>query len=207
MNKHDMLYNFKPIVIDNVFTQDEYESVYNSVNASLPKDPDPNVPPNFGYFNAGKIGYFAYVEGFKDIIYKKLIQITKDYANVDVIDSKVHFARYTPKTGFPPTLYPHNDLGVTTSALTFSVQLDSTLDWELCALDTCATLKSNQAMLFSGSHQIHWRPIKEFGPDDYFDIMVCQMYLDNDGLPEDHDDVMNAYKLEVIKNNYENDKK
>lgn len=193
-----MLYNFKPIVIDNVFTQEEYESVYNSVNAYLPQDPDPNVPPDFGYFNAGEIGYFAYVKGFENLVYDKLVQLTKEYSNMNVVDSKVHFARYTPKTGFPPTLNPHNDVGVTTSALTFSVQLDSTLDWELCALDTCVTLKKNQAMLFSGSHQIHWRPTIEFGPDDYFDIMVCQMYLDYDGLPEGHNDLMHESKVKVV---------
>ena len=202
-----MLYSFKPIVIDNVFTQEEYDSVYNSVNAYLPQDPDPNVPPDFGYFNAGDIGYFAYVKGFKNIIYDKLVQVAKEYGKMDVVDTKVHFARYTPKTGFPPTLNPHNDLGVTTSALTFSVQLDSTLDWELCALDTCDTLKKNQAMLFSGSHQIHWRPIKEFGPDDYLDIMVCQMYLDNDGLPEDHESIMDSFKLDVVKKHFENNNK
>lgn len=198
MNKHEYLYNFKPVVIDNVFTQEEYDSVYNSVNAYLPQDPDPNVPPNFGYFNAGEIGYFAYVKGFENIVYNKLIELTKQYGQMDVVEPKVHFARYTPKTGFPPTLHPHNDLGVTTSAFTFSVQLDSTLDWELCAKDTCITLKKNQAMLFSGSHQIHWRPLKEFGPDDYFDIMVCQMYLDHDGLPEGHNELMHELKVKVV---------
>jgi hypothetical protein len=198
MNKHDALYNFKPVLIDNVFTQEEYDSVYNSVNAVFPKELSSDVPPDSGYFNAGDIGYFAYTRGFEDIVYKKLLALTKEYGNMDAIEPRVHFARYTPKTGFPPMLRPHNDLGVETSALTFSVQLDSTFDWELCAVDTCMTLKKNQAMLFSGSHQIHWRPVKEFGPDDYFDIMVCQMYLDNEGLTQEHQDKMFDLKLKTI---------
>lgn len=197
MSKHDMLYDFKPIVIDNVFTQEEYDSVYNSVNAVFPKELTPDVPQNSGYFNAKDVGYFAYVSGFEDIVYKKLVELTKQYGEMDVIEPRVHFARYTPKTGFPPTLNPHNDIGVETSALTLSVQLDTSFDWELCAKDSCITLKNNQAMLFSGSHQIHWRPAKEFGPDDYFDIMVCQMYLDNEGLPPGHLDKMNDLKHEV----------
>jgi hypothetical protein len=53
MDKHDALYNFKPIVIDNVFTQEEYDSVYDSVNATFPKELEAEVPPNSGYFNAG----------------------------------------------------------------------------------------------------------------------------------------------------------
>lgn len=198
VNKHDRLYNFKPIIIDNVFTQEEYESVYNSVNAYLPKELNSDVPPDSGYFNAGEIGYFAYVKGFQNLVYDKLVQLTKEYGSVDVIEPRVHFARYTPKTGFPPMLRPHNDLGVETSALTLSVQLDTSFDWELCAMDTCITLKKNQAMLFSGSHQIHWRPLKEFGPDDYFDIMVCQMYLDNEGLTQEHQDKMFDLKLKTI---------
>jgi hypothetical protein len=202
-NKHDTLYNFKPILIENVFTQEEYESVYNSVNAVFPKELSSDVPENLGYFNAKDVGYFAYVKGFENLVYDKLVQLTKQYSNMDVVEPRVHFARYTPKTGFPPTLNPHYDLGVTTSALTFSVQLDTTIDWELCAKDTCVTLEKNQAILFSGSHQIHWRPKKEFGPDDYFDIMVCQMYLDNDGLPENHLDVMSELKLQTVKDHME----
>jgi hypothetical protein len=198
MNKHEYLYNFKPVVIDNVFTQEEYDSVYNSVNAVFPQELRSDVPPDSGYFNAGDIGYFAYVNGFEDIIYKKLMELTKEYGHKDVVEPKVHFARYTPKTGFPPMLRPHNDLGVETLALTLSVQLDTSFDWELCAVDTCITLKKNQAMLFSGSHQIHWRPLKEFGPDDYFDIMVCQMYLDTEPLSEEHKEKMFDLKLKTI---------
>lgn len=198
MNKHEYLYNFKPIVIDNVFTQEEYDSVYSSVNAVFPQELRSDVPPDSGYFNAGEIGYFAYVKGFEDIVYDKLVELTKEYGHRDVIEPRVHFARYTPKTGFPPMLRPHNDLGVETLALTLSVQLDTSFDWELCAVDTCITLKKNQAMLFSGSHQIHWRPLKEFGPDDYFDIMVCQMYLDTEPLSEEHKDKMFYLKLKTI---------
>jgi hypothetical protein len=198
MDKHELLYNFEPIVIDDVFTQEEYDSVYNSVNAVFPKELSSDVPPDSGYFNAGEIGYFAYTKGFEHLVYQKIVDLTKEYGHMNVLETRVHFARYTPKTGFPPMLRPHNDLGVETSALTFSVQLDSTFDWELCAVDSCVTLKKNQAMLFSGSHQIHWRPKKEFGPEDYFDIMVCQMYVDTELLSKEHEDKMFDLKLNTI---------
>jgi hypothetical protein len=49
--------------------------------------------------------------------------------------------------------------------------MDSTLDWELCAYDTCETLSKNEALVFSGSHQIHWRPPINFSENDYFDLI------------------------------------
>jgi hypothetical protein len=84
-------------------------------------------------------------------------------------------------------------------SITLSIQLDSTLDWELCAYDTCDTLQSNQALVFSGSDQIHWRPRVDFKDDDYFDIMVCQMTLSgSEKLDSTHADEMFNVKRSVL---------
>lgn len=199
MNDFSFLKTMKPIVLDNVFTSEEYEHIYDSVNSVFPKELAPDVPSDVtGYKNEGQIGYFSYTKGFEDFIYKRIIKIVEESTNIKVVDPRVHFARYTPKTGHLPTLLPHNDMGVKHPALTLSIQLDSSFDWELCAYDTCETISKNQAMLFSGSHQIHWRPVKEFEQEDYFDIMVCQLHISEETLSEEHWNEMHNLKKEYV---------
>lgn len=199
MQDVSFLKTIRPTVIKDIFTPEQYKHIYDSVNSVFPKELTPDVPSDaIGYKNEGQIGYFSYTKGFNDEIYKRIVQVAEEATGIKVYDPRVHFARYTPKTGYPPTLLPHNDMGVKNPCLTFSIQLDSSFDWELCAYDTCDTISKNEAMLFSGSHQIHWRPVKEFGQEDYFDIMVCQLHINNDGLSEEHWNEMHELKKEYV---------
>lgn len=195
MQDVSFLKTLEPTIVENVFSDDQYQYIYDSVNSVFPKELTPDVPPaDVGYKNEGQIGYFSYVRGFKEEIYNRIVEIAQNATGIKIHEPRVHFARYTPKTGYPPTLLPHNDMGVKNPCITLSIQLDSSFDWELCAYNKCATLSKNQAMVFSGSHQIHWRPVKEFGPEDYFDIMVCQLHINTDGLTEEHWNEMHELK-------------
>lgn len=199
MQDVSFLKTLKPIVLKDVFTPEQYKHIYDSVNSVFPKELAPDVPSDVtGYKNEGQIGYFSYTKGFDDIIYKQIVKVVEEATGIKIYDPRVHFARYTTKTGYPPTLLPHNDMGVKNPAITLSIQLDSSFDWELCAYDTCDTISKNEAMLFSGSHQIHWRPVKEFGQEDYFDIMVCQLHINNDGLSEEHWNEMHELKKQYV---------
>jgi hypothetical protein len=69
--------------------------------------------------------------------------------------------------------------------------MDATLAWSIYANGVKADLPPNSGIIFSGSHQYHWRPQIEFTDEDYYDIMVCQMaVVGSDDLPDNHESFM-----------------
>jgi len=197
------LKDFEPIVVDNIFSKDQYKDIYDRVNSTFPSELTADVPDDSGYMNAGEIGYFAYINGFRDDVYKAVKDVAEANTGLKLGSPEIHFARYSLKTGFPPILRPHNDLMLKYPSITMSIQLESSFDWELFANFHSATLSSNQGMIFSGSHQMHWRPRVEFKEDDYFDIMVCQMKASDELLTKDHEDEMFTLKRQVLEKYFE----
>ena len=60
----------------------------------------------------------------------------------------------------------------------------------------------NQGVIFSGTHQIHWRPEVSFTNEDYYDILVCQMIEDSNApvvLDGDHTQNMNNRVGDYVK--------
>lgn len=197
------LTEFKPFVIKDVLSQDEYAYVYDCVNSAFPTELTPDLPPDtrehIEYLNVPELGYLAYVKGFSKNFYESIRDTAENILGLELDLPQVHFARYTTKTGYQPLLRPHSDNQLKNPSITLSIQLDSTLDWELCAYDTCDTLASNQALIFSGSHQMHWRPPTTFSEDDYFDILVCQLPIaGSEELPPSHYQNMDILQKEEL---------
>jgi hypothetical protein len=88
--------------------------------------------------------------------------------------------RYTLESNSKPRLHPHYDVGLDQASFTLSIQLDHTLPWTVYVGHQGYDIQRNTAVLFSGSHQIHWRPDIEFGPNDYYDIIVAQVVEDTE---------------------------
>jgi hypothetical protein len=180
------LFSFKPIVLDKVFAAEEYEEVYKTVNYVFDNDLefDETGP---GYFPVNGLGYFAVVGLNSENVYNKIKEITEEATGLKLETPEIHFARYTKKTGQSPQLRPHYDIMLKRSTITLSVQMDATLAWSIYADGIKADLPPNSGIIFSGSHQYHWRPKMDFGPEDYYDIMVCQMaVVGSEDLPDDH---------------------
>jgi hypothetical protein len=193
------LEDFKPVVEKHIFSKDQYEDIYKRVNKTFPEVLEKDVPEGSKYINAGDIGYFAYIGGFRDDIYDRVQELGKKYYR-SVGKPEIHFARYSLKTGYPPILRPHYDEMLKYPSITLSIQLEKTFDWDLYANNTGEMLSENEGLVFSGSHQIHWRPRVGFKDDDYYDIMVCQMRVSDEELSEDHFDKMFALKLSTLEN-------
>ena len=179
MSEHDLYYNFKPIVIDNIFTEEELADIYNTrFNIA----PNLKTPDGSSYlFNDESCGYTTCVYAPKAYILKKIETVIQKHTPINISISNdigetygIHMPRYSLKSGSKPQLRPHYDVGLEYASFTLSIQLDKTKDWPVCVGDECFTLQKNQGVLFSGSHQIHWRPDMEFGEEDFYDIIVCQ---------------------------------
>lgn len=178
MNSKEIFYDFEPILIDNVFTDQELFSIYDT---RFRVAPECILPDGSQYVFADEsCGYITCVYPLKESIRNKIENIIQDNVPIKVKSDGNHIPRYTLESGSKPQLRPHYDVGMKTASFTLSIQLDSTKSWDLYVKDKCFNLKKNQAVLFSGSHQIHWRPDIEFSENDYYDIIVCQAIEDSD---------------------------
>jgi len=184
MTNFDFLTNFKPIIIDDIFTDEEYKSVYDmteaTFNAALKGEANFNENNNGSgaVFVDKNTGYASMTNSFSAVIQNKILATFRRYVELsDNIMLNTHVARYTHKSGYTPNLRPHFDRGLRFPSYTMSIQLDKTLDWDLGANGTTANLSSNQALMFSGSHQAHYRPPVEFKEDDVYDVIVCQVQM------------------------------
>jgi hypothetical protein len=98
-----------------------------------------------------------------------------------------HFAKYAKSSGYRPQLYPHYDVHLKKPHLTLSIQIESTFPWSMFIDGKEYILKDNQGLLFSGTHQIHWRKNTEFGEYDYSDVLLSQFSVAYDeNLSDDH---------------------
>lgn len=202
-----MLYDFDPIIIENFFSKEEFDLIYNHLY-SFGLDEflnNEDTDKDTSYFkNIEDVGYCAFSYKWPDIVLDKVKKNAYEKTQNAVNDLQMHFARYSNKTNSKPQLLPHSDRFVENPSYTMSVQLKTSVpEWKIFVDDFETNINSNSAILFSGTHQIHFREPKTLSNDDFCDILVCQIKLDGYNFDKNHNYIMNLkQKLGMIK--YEN---
>ena len=74
-----------------------------------------------------------------------------------------------------PFLSPHYDETFKEPRFTFDYQMRSNTSWPLVVEEKQFALEDNQALTFSGTHQIHWRTKKEFSSEDFVDMIFFHL--------------------------------
>lgn len=174
-----MKFNYKNLVVDNIFTDVEIGDIYKHVDAT--EDSKRQLIEDFGH-----IAYYSWLPPH---IVDKIITTVQELTNINVELINLSFARYSSASGIEPKLFPHVDETFKEPRLTFDIQVSSTLDWPIIVEGRSFTLKDNQALTFSGTHQIHWRDHVTFGPNDYVDMIFChfgEVGAEKDTLGDDH---------------------
>jgi len=192
-NTHELFSSFKPVLIDNIFTEEEIESIYKTRFEIAPNEINAEGQ-NYVFSDPG-CGYITSIYPFEYKIRTKIVETIQKYVPIPVKEDGNHMPRYTLESGDKPRLYPHYDVGMKSASFTLSAQLKNTKQWSLFVGGHEFDLKYNQGVIFSGSHQIHWRPKIEFDKSDYYDIIVSQVYEDTENpllLDETHRENMKA---------------
>ena len=180
----DKYKTLNPEVIGNVFNDDEFKDLYDVVQQS---ENDYTIVP--------ELGYATYWIELRENLQSVLISKIENKLNIKVAKMEVHYAKYSLKTGYKPLLMPHYDRALTDATFSLAIVLDNTIDWDIYVEGEQFMPRKNDAVLFSGSHHIHYRPDIEFKDEDHYDIMVCQFYEDTDQditLDEEHIEYMNG---------------
>lgn len=183
-----MKYTENNVVVDNVLTQFEIEQIYEAVKNNNGEDfVEPHCQLN------------KFIRLPEEIIEKFTQHARKISGNNNLVLTEYCYSIYKNKKdnngkNLLPSLFPHYDETFKEPRFTFDYQLRSTIDWPLFVEpDKEFILKDNQALTFSGTHQIHWRTPVVFNDDDYIEMIFCHFSDPSSGPKEDDvNDIMNA---------------
>jgi hypothetical protein len=165
-------------IIKNIFTEKELTFLYDEINNIIKQD----------YIVQEELGRLYSILYWKESkeenngsinlkinkkIVDKIIDIAGKKLNKELELESISFTRYSKQYG-NPNLHPHVDTKFKTPRLTFDIQLDSSLDWAIIVEGESSILKNNEALIFSGTNQVHWREKKVFNDDEYLDMLLCQ---------------------------------
>jgi hypothetical protein len=177
--------NLKPKLIENLFTEEQYTNLYSQIEkySSIPQYV--RVVDELGY-----IATDIYLNNdASNVLWKKI----GTELGISIERISTHYARYSLQSGHKPLLMPHYDRALTKAMFSLAIVLDSTFNWDIYVEGEKFVPRKNDGVLFSGSHQVHWRPDVEFKEDDYYDIIVCQFeeLTDEDrSLSKEHKETM-----------------
>lgn len=182
-----MKYTESNTVVENVLTDEEISQIYEAVKDNNGED---FIRPHC------QLNYFIRLpESIIDKFTKHAREIS---GNNNLVLTEYCYSIYKntiDKNGekLRPSLFPHYDETFKEPRFTFDYQLNSTIDWPLVVEpDKEFILKNNQALTFSGTHQIHWRTPVSFSDNDYIEMVFCH-FSDPSSGPKDSDvnDIMN----------------
>ena len=181
----------KPILESDYFTAREYGQIYDVVVKVMQRGID-EANDKYAYMlNLTNNGFMAIFEDekvrFPESVRNKVKQRMTDLCDEEVEDVGIMFARYTLDSALP-TLMPHCDRAMPKIAITATIPLNQTKQWDFYVNDEKFEVGVNDAVWFSGNHHVHWRPDANFAPEDYYDIFLVQSFPKNDEprLPESH---------------------
>lgn len=170
----------KNVIVENVFTQDEINSIYKSMQNST---------------GGAFIKVFSQANTYitlADSIIEKVTNKAKEISgNDNLVLTEYCHARYANVTSncgkyhYKPALFPHHDETFKEPRFTFDYQINGNVEWPIVVEpDKKFSLKNNQAVTFSGTHQIHWREPQHFADDQYVE-MVFFHFTDPGAEPKD----------------------
>jgi len=177
---------FEPVIIDDCLDSAHILSAYRTMamaphvlNTKSGKRDLVQPDPEFGY-----ISYNKNPDAF---VRDRIMELVASKTDIPFNVPDFHFAKYAKSSGYRPQLYPHYDVHLKKPHLTLSIQIESTFPWTMFVDGKAYTLKDNQGLLFSGTHQIHWRSNTEFGEYDYSDVLLSQFSVAYDeNLSDEH---------------------
>lgn len=163
--------DFNPIVVDNIFDANELKQIYRIVRSTP-----------ISSLRVADWGGQASWSGIHlgPFIHNKLNEIAKTFFGDEL--SLIHdysFVRYSEEFGYKSKLFPHADKRETPRIL-LDIQLRADEEWGIIVEETPYFLQDNQAVIFSGTGQIHWREQKDLSPHSRTDMMFVNFqYSDN----------------------------
>lgn len=164
-----------------IFTDKQIEEIYAAVNRSSIDD------SHLQEWAGHRAWHLTFSKDIEDAITKSAQAILGDHIK---LDGDYSFARYTPEYGFECKLFPHYDTRET-QRITFDIQLKADEPWGIVVENQTYYLNNNEALIFAGTQQIHWRENKKLQPNTKVDMIFCHLqYINQTPLDTGQKDIL-----------------
>jgi hypothetical protein len=173
--------DFEPLVVKDVLLPEHILEIYETILA-LPEEKT-RVQPWAGH----KIWDTRFSKNLED----RISFIAQSALGEDIkLNYDYSFARYSRKFGYECKLFPHYDTR-DSQRITFDIQLRASEPWALVVENKKFLLENNQALIFAGTQQIHWRENIQISQDAEIDMLFCHLeYTNSKPLDEDQEAVL-----------------
>ena len=173
--------DFTVLKVSNIFSEDQIKHIYKLIDES-------------GLENSHLqewAGHRAWVlrlgKDIEDTITKKAQEVL---GNNITLRQDYSFARYSPEYGFNCKLFPHYDTR-DFQRITFDIQINADEDWGLVVENEPYYLQNNEALVFAGTQQVHWRENKQLKKNTKIDMIFCHLeYNDDRPLDDGQKDIL-----------------
>ncbi len=164
-----------------IFTDEQINKIYDAVNAT--KIEDTHLQEWAGH----RAWHLKFSKDIEDAITRSAQAILGQHIK---LDGDYSFARYTPEYGFECKLFPHYDTRET-QRITFDIQLNADEPWGIVVENDTYYLNNNEALIFAGTQQVHWREKKKLQPNTKVDMIFCHLqYIDHTPLDQGQKDIL-----------------
>lgn len=143
----------------------------------------------------GLLGHVVNDAMLPENILNKVINLMNNTLGYSVKLSEHAFTKYTRSSGYVPKLFPHVDEVFKEPRITLDLQIGGNVSWPLYVKGNKYVLENNQALIFSGTHQVHWREDQNLSNDDYLDMIF--FHFVSDEYPEFESDYRNHIESEI----------
>lgn len=155
--------DFNPIILDNVLDQKDIDHILNQVD---------NYPlEEVKVQTWGGQGVYDKVIP-EPHIKEKLTKLISEALGEPMILEQTSVAKYSTKFNFLVKLFAHYDTKPIDMFIV-DLQLKSNQDWGIVVEGKQFNLKDNQALIFSGTNQIHWRERKNLPANTDITMLFC----------------------------------
>jgi hypothetical protein len=156
--------DFKPFIIDQVFTEQELSDLYEMIDKS--KESDTKVMKPWGQR--------LWLTRLPESVLKRLTEVSKAHISEDLEIFEATFARYSLSNGPTVKLHPHHDSARPSETVVLDIQINNSgEEWGIVIEGEKYYLKNNQGIVFYSTQQVHWREKKKFVIGEEVDMIFA----------------------------------
>jgi hypothetical protein len=183
--------DFDPIIVKDVLSEEQIAYIYKYIGEHKEDEEK---------WAGRKSWMIDRIDGPGIDISDRIENIVKDALKVEVQLNEYPFLlRYSPKFGSLSKLFPHSDYR-DSQRITIDIQLNYNEDWAVVIEGKNYNLKYNEALLFLGTQQLHWRENKVLKDDTEIDMLIANVhYLPSRELDENQVNILDkrSYHLKI----------
>ena len=168
-----MFENMEPKIVKNILSAEEVAEIQ-----ELSRNTDRTLLVE-------RLGHKAFFFNLPIMVKNKIENYVQENFGLDWVLHGASYAVYSTEWGYVPKLFPHIDGTFESHRVTLDIQLHSEgRGWEIFVEDKGYMLEDRDALLFSGTDQVHWREDRKILDEERYEMLFCHFENKNISFPD-----------------------